>query len=91
LKKPIVEEVYMDSVVYHGDKKSYLEDRFYKVENYFHGVFKEVEYFNDQGKVISEKEFRNHDHRNTRGPDIQTVFLIKRSKKSKKKSKGKKE
>lgn len=65
LRKSIMEDIYMDSIVFHGDKKSYLENREYKIETFFHGYLKEVKYFDDQGIVLSKEVISDYDDINS--------------------------
>tara|TARA_R110002049_G_scaffold260502_2_gene436415 strand:- start:1806 stop:2252 length:447 start_codon:yes stop_codon:yes gene_type:complete len=46
-----------DSIVFHGEKTTYLEDRSYKVENYYRGTIISTYYFSSDGNKITERAY----------------------------------
>ncbi|MCZ4408538.1 hypothetical protein O3Q51_06950 [Cryomorphaceae bacterium 1068] len=50
-------EIRLDSIVYHGDRTSYLENGYYKTETFGHGDLISTKYYDFEGQRISEEEF----------------------------------
>jgi hypothetical protein len=75
-------ELAADSIVFHGLRTTYLNNRYYKQEQYDNGNLKSNAFYNESGKEISLEEFNKYNGR--RGPcgDVLGYFLIHGRKKN---------
>lgn len=55
------DEIRRDSVVYHGERTTYLSIRSYKIEKFDQGKLLTADYFNSNGQRISKKEYQQID------------------------------
>lgn len=52
-------EVQLDSIVFHGQRTSYLDNQYHKTEKFENGNLISTTYFDSDGQKISEEEFEN--------------------------------